>query len=546
MVKDRGAQEQAAAKQKPSHEIAAPTISLPKGGGAIRGMGEKFAANPVTGTGSITVLIATSPSRSGFGPRLSLSYDSGAGNGPFGLGWSLSLPAITRKTDKGLPKYQDTEDSDVLILSGSEDLVPTLAKNAAGKWEPEVIPDRKVGGKVYRIRRYRPRIEGLFARIERWSNSADPCDVHWRSISKDNILTLYGKDGNSRIADPEDPAHIFSWLICETRDDKGSGVLYEYKAEDGTGVDLLKAHERNRGDKTDPRRTAIRYLKRIKYGNRTTRLDQNGQRLPSLTPTQRQNAGWMFEAIFDYGEHYADAPKPDDAGPWAFRNDPFSSHRSGFEVRTTRLCQRVLMFHHIPDLPVGEPGYEGLVRFWCVSATARSATGRTWVMAASALRSQWTIRRGLTSRTSSIGSASAWPTSTAAARLTSSTCIAAACAALLELRRELRLVNRSAAASLEEGLEETLTLHLLGVFGALGHSLKTTNCLESLNAQLGQLTDKVDCWRTSEQKHRWVASALLSIEPRLRRIKGYRHLPQLQAALQREIQREETPEARIA
>ncbi len=70
-------------------------------------MGEKFAANPVTGTGSLSVPIYTSPGRSGFGPQLSLSYDSGAGNGPFGFGWSLSLPSITRKTDKGLPKYRD-------------------------------------------------------------------------------------------------------------------------------------------------------------------------------------------------------------------------------------------------------------------------------------------------------------------------------------------------------------------------------------------------------------------------------------------------------
>src|SRR5262249_18050037 len=85
----------------------APSLSLPKGGGAIRGMGEKFAANPVTGTGAITVPLATSPGRSGFGPQLALSYDSGAGNGPFGLGWSLSLPVITRKTDKGLPQYRD-------------------------------------------------------------------------------------------------------------------------------------------------------------------------------------------------------------------------------------------------------------------------------------------------------------------------------------------------------------------------------------------------------------------------------------------------------
>lgn len=100
-----------------------PAISTPKGGGAIKGIGEKFAANPVTGTGSMTVPITTSPGRSGFGPQLSLSYDSGSGNGPFGLGWNLSLPEITRKTDKGVPQYRDAEESDVFILSGVEDLV---------------------------------------------------------------------------------------------------------------------------------------------------------------------------------------------------------------------------------------------------------------------------------------------------------------------------------------------------------------------------------------------------------------------------------------
>src|SRR5258707_8082716 len=91
-----------------TYSSSLPSISLPKGGGAIRGMGEKFAANPVTGTGSMTVPIATSPGRSGFGLQLALSYDSGAGNGPFGFGWTLSLPAITRKTDKGLPQFFDS------------------------------------------------------------------------------------------------------------------------------------------------------------------------------------------------------------------------------------------------------------------------------------------------------------------------------------------------------------------------------------------------------------------------------------------------------
>ncbi|MCX5953438.1 MAG: hypothetical protein NTZ40_08090, partial [Cyanobacteria bacterium] len=99
-------------------------------------MGEKFAANPVTGSGSMSVPIATSPERSGFGPQLSLNYDSGAGNGPFGFGWSLGLPAITRKTDKGLPRYHDwgtdPQEADVFVLSGAEDLVPVLRQGAAG------------------------------------------------------------------------------------------------------------------------------------------------------------------------------------------------------------------------------------------------------------------------------------------------------------------------------------------------------------------------------------------------------------------------------
>jgi len=106
-----------------------PTLALPKGGGAIQGIGEKFQANPVTGTGSMSVPNAISPGRSGFAPQLALSYDSGAGNGAFGLGWDVGLPSISRKTQKGLPqydglpKYQDgaDQDSDVFLLSGADE-----------------------------------------------------------------------------------------------------------------------------------------------------------------------------------------------------------------------------------------------------------------------------------------------------------------------------------------------------------------------------------------------------------------------------------------
>jgi RHS repeat-associated protein len=321
-----------------NNQISSPSLSLPKGGGAIRGIGEKFAANPVTGTGSMTVPIATSPGRSGFGPQLSLSYDSGAGNGPFGFGWHLALPSITRKTDKGLPRYIDSEESDVFILSGAEDLAPILVR-ADDEWQCHAA-ERTVDGIMYRLQEYRPRIEGLFSRIERWTNPQTG-EIHWRSITKDNITTLYGKDNNSRIFDPADPdpqhpQHIFSWLICESYDDKGNAIVYTYKEENSENLDLSQAHESNR---TPKGRSANRYLKHIRYGNRTSRLLQ-----PDLAQID-----WMFEVVFDYGEHDERRPQPDDRGEWLCRHDPFSSYRSGFEVRTYRLCQRVLMFHHFPD-----------------------------------------------------------------------------------------------------------------------------------------------------------------------------------------------------
>src|SRR5262245_6923008 len=98
-----------AATTQTANNFAPPAISLPKGGGAIRGIGEKFAANPVSGGGVMTIPLPLSPGRANFGPNISLSYDSNSGNGPFGFGWNLSTPSISRKTDKGLPEYRDRE-----------------------------------------------------------------------------------------------------------------------------------------------------------------------------------------------------------------------------------------------------------------------------------------------------------------------------------------------------------------------------------------------------------------------------------------------------
>ena len=107
--------------------------------------------------------------------------------------------------------------------------------------------------------------------------------------------------------------------------------------------------------------------------------------------------------------------------------------------------------------------------------------------------------------------------------------------ALEKLHAELEDRNQSAAASLAEGLEETLTLHRLGLYGVLGCSLKTTNCLESVNALVEERCAKVDYWKNSSQRQRWLGTALLDIEPRLLNIKGYRHLPELRRALKKDL-----------
>ena len=309
-----------AAPAEPSFSVVAPTVELPKGGGAIRGIGEKFTANPVTGTGSMSVPLAVSPGRAGFGPELSLSYDSGAGNGVFGFGWSLGTPQIARKTDKGLPRYNDAEESDVFVLSGAEDLVPVVVDGHRHE-DSSSYPG-------YTIRRYRPRVEGLFARIERWTRTADG-DTHWRSISGDNVLSLYGSTPDHRIIDPGDSSRVFSWLISETRDDKGNAVAYSYKA-DG----------------------AHRHLKRIHYGNRVPMLGPDHFRPPLLMEKWQDSADWMFELVFDYGDHDSDEPTPIESQSWRRRPDAFSTRRAGFEVRTNRRCERVLMFHHFPELAV--------------------------------------------------------------------------------------------------------------------------------------------------------------------------------------------------
>ncbi len=333
----------ATARERSVPSSPVPALALPTGGGAIRGIGETFSTNAMTGTASLSVPIAVTAGRSGFTPELSLTYDTASGNGNFGVGWTLSLPEIARKTQKGLPRYRDADESDVFILAGFEDLVPCLRADdepGCGRWYEE-----RDG---FRIDRYRPRVEGLFARIERWTRIRDG-DTHWRVTSKDNILTIYGATPASRIFDPGQESHVFKWLISSSHGAEGNSIVYEYAAEDLRGVNRSLASERRRD------RVANRYIKRILYGNRSP-VGCGGP------PAGADD--WMFEVVFDYGDArinaFRDAEDDEfvrvegEDDDWPVRRDPFSTWRSGFEIRTYRLCRRVLMFHRFPR-ELGQP-----------------------------------------------------------------------------------------------------------------------------------------------------------------------------------------------
>ncbi|HYJ88406.1 MAG TPA: SpvB/TcaC N-terminal domain-containing protein, partial [Pyrinomonadaceae bacterium] len=279
--------------------VSSPTsvISLPQGGGALHGLGEKFAPDLHTGTGNFSVPITLPQGRNGFQPQFELAYSTGNGNGPFGLGWSVSVPGITRKTSHGVPRYNELTASsetasDVFLLSGYEDLV-----RVSGNYPGRV--------------RYRPRTEGLFARIEHVSEGTSN---YWEVATKEGLITCYGtrpptgtagaggdpaviRDPNSDRVD-----RIFSWKLTKTLDPFGNLIVYEYLSDSGEG----KGHRWNQP-----------LLQRIKYADYGD---------PS-------NPSFLVQVKLVYED----------------RPDKSSTYRSGFEIRTTQRCNKILVSTHTAD-----------------------------------------------------------------------------------------------------------------------------------------------------------------------------------------------------
>ena len=287
--------------------------------------------NSVTATSELSIPLPLSESRSGplSKPSLSLSYSSGNSNGIFGYGWRLGLETVHRKQNNRIPTYTD---SDIFQLGG-EDLVPRLD-----------LPDTIRNG--YSVRSFYRRTESAYDRIERWSSRADASDVFWRRITGDNVTTAFGDSSLSRVSDPADPTRTLHWLISASWDAVGNAIYYSYVGEDSVNVDVSSLCESRR---TSADRTANRYLSCVSYGNRVS--SRSGQDFAAVHPRDLKPEQWMFRLIVDYGDF-------ESTDGWACRQDPFSTHSAGFEVRTYRLCERILMLHYFPDfVKTDSPGF---------------------------------------------------------------------------------------------------------------------------------------------------------------------------------------------
>ena len=304
--------------------------ALPNGAAPLHGTGQ-WSAVGGNGVATLEIALPISPIR-GYTPSMTLAYHSSHANGPFGLGWTVPIHAISRRTSCGVPTYTA---QDGFVGPDAQD------------WLPERHPDgvlvvthhTTVNGiqldTSYTVTRYFPRVESRFNRIEHWHSAADTAGF-WRVQAADGSQHFYGKTRLARIADPDQPHHVAQWLLQESLSPHGEHIYYHYQQE------------------TDPTRhprdcRAQRYLQTVYYGN-STASDQEALYLwqTEAPPLVK----WHFQLLFDYGERALELDQQPTFQPtqaWASRSDPCSDFSFGFELRTLRLCQQVLMFHHFPD-----------------------------------------------------------------------------------------------------------------------------------------------------------------------------------------------------
>lgn len=320
-------------------ELSITTPSIAKSA-SIATIGKSWGAVGPTGAASFELPIPTSAGR-GWDPQFSLSYSSQSGNGPFGLSWHLGgVGQINRRTHKGVPRYTD---HDEIIGVDGEVWMPELDEHGELKFREESTYNGVDIG-PHRVVRYWPRVESDFALRERWQRQTRETDppVFWLIHGADGSLHLYGKTEATRVADPDAPGRIATWLLCESMNARGEHICFEYKADD---QDPDPLHDYR----------AQRYLRRVCYGNFTA-----SRNLYSWTTDTPADLNWHFHLLFDYGERstsLTDIPAYDEdpLKPWTVRPDRFSTHGQGFELGTRRLCQQALLFHQFSEQSTDKP-----------------------------------------------------------------------------------------------------------------------------------------------------------------------------------------------
>lgn len=279
-----------------------------------------------TGAASLSVPVPVTPGRAGFQPALALTYSSAAPNSVYGLGWSLSgVPSLALSLKDGLPKYDGRD----RYAFGGEELVPR-----AGREDRSL---RVIDQGEHWAHLYRSKVERDFTRFEKWVHKTTR-RTHWCTRDRNNTVSIFGLDpaGRTRITDPGDENRTFQWLLEWQYDRHGNAIHYEYAPEDAVGVAATASFERNRLFHSSG--YPQRYLRRISYGNTVP--------LRPGDPDPGQGV-WLISILLDYGERDGErVPSFQTSSPWPARSDPFSTYRAGFEIRTYRLCRRLLMFHH--------------------------------------------------------------------------------------------------------------------------------------------------------------------------------------------------------
>ena len=299
-------------------------------------------SNSTSGSATLGIPIPATTCR-GLEPSLRLNYSSDSGQSPFGMGWALSLPEISRQTSLGIPKY---DDSDTFLLSGDDLLIPKLDSA-----EQPVVTSKTIGSTSYSVKRYTPSTEGAFDIVERYSNNNDLSDVFWRVTSSQNIVSIFGKSDTAKIVDPDDKTRIFKWLLEERFEAIGNHEVYLYKKENTDNIPESFSKE-NRDRQTNS------YLSQVNYGNNQAITD--GSIVTGESTITASDVHWHFSIVFDYGSYDinpsnstpCDIPK---GNTWACRQDPFSDYSAGFEIRTYRLCQNIMLFHYFAEICLTGP-----------------------------------------------------------------------------------------------------------------------------------------------------------------------------------------------